>query len=205
MDVIIVAEDEVTRIVLKKILDYFPNKFNILNEMPVRGGKIKSLLMNFNKLSEHNTIIMLTDLDTYDCPPALLNSWFKNFRQNPNFIIRIAVDEAESWLMADREGFAEYFKVPLSIIPNSKILSPIKPHIIEMNFPYKSSLYLIREVIQSTGNKIIKEGIAAIDKTRKGHLYNSTMAPFITYHWNIDNAIKNSYSLVRTIHRLSKI
>lgn len=87
--------------------------------MPARGGQIKHKISEPNRLSSSKPVILLTGLDVTQCPPMLKNSLLANQEQNDDFILNIAVDEAEAWLMADREGFAEYFGIPISEIPNA--------------------------------------------------------------------------------------
>jgi hypothetical protein len=201
MDLYIVGEDDVTKTIIQKLLFYSSKNVKIISDLPARGGKIKSLVEKFNNLSEFNPVILLTDLDTYDCAPTLLNNWFIKNPRKPNFIVRIAIDEAEAWLMADREGFADYFRVPIDKIPTSKAVSKFRPSPIEMNFPYKSSLYMMKEIIPFTSNSTFKTKLIAKDGISKGPEYNTSIIPFIDA-WNIQNASKNSSSLDRTVIRL---
>ncbi len=201
MDVFIVGEDDVTKTIIQRLLNFCSNEYSIIAALPARGGKIKSLIENFNILSQTNPVVLLTDLDTYDCPPTLLNRWFGSTPRNSNFLVRVAIDEAEAWLMADREGFAKYFKVPVEKIPTSRLLYPRRPSNREMDFPYKSSLYLMREIIPFTSNNEFITTMVAVDGISKGPEYNSTILPFIN-SWNIDNACNHSTSLQRTVNRL---
>ena len=64
-------------------------------------------------------IFLLTDLNSSeDCPPGLIHSWIKG-SINPRFFFRVAVMEVESWLMADRTGFASFLSIPIHRIPFS--------------------------------------------------------------------------------------
>lgn len=111
MELYIVGEDEATRSIIYKIIEFcqFDN-VTILGELPARGGQIKQQMNNFNKLSFVYPVVLLTDLDNADCPPSLIQSWnIEN--KSSNLIINIAIDEAEAWLMADRENFSKYFQV----------------------------------------------------------------------------------------------
>jgi hypothetical protein len=71
--VYIVGEDAVTKSVIKKVLAYCSDDFEIVSELPVRGGQIKSKMMEFNALSSSFPVILLTDLDTYVCAPQLIS------------------------------------------------------------------------------------------------------------------------------------
>ncbi len=203
MDVIIACEDQVTKEILHRIINHVGD-INIKSELPARGGKIKSLIDSFNSLSLITPVVLLTDLDQYNCAPELISDYLKS-PKNPDFYFRIAVDEAEAWLMADRKGFAEYFQVSLDTIPTSIIRSNLRQLVNEMDFPYKSSLYLIKEIIPKSSNKEYRENLQPHLGSKKGVLYNSTLTPFIRNKWNIENAATNSYSLRKTISSLSQL
>lgn len=204
MEVVIVGEDKATREILYRIINYVGGLV-VKTEMPARGGKIKSLVQNFNKLSKNIPVILLTDLDQFSCAPELISDCFREHSKNVNFHFRVAVDEAEAWLMADREGFSKYFGVPLDKIPVSTARSKLRPSVNEMDFPYKSSLYLMKEIAPYSNKKTIREDLAPKFGSKKGILYNSTIVPFIKKQWDIDNATKNSYSLRKIISRLTQL
>ena len=113
MKVYIVGEDIVTYSIIKRTLAYCSTDFEIIAELPARGGQVKSKISEFNKLSEFNPVVLLIDLDNDSCAPQLISRLVKN--KHNDFIFNIAVDEAEAWLMADREGFASYFKIKLRL------------------------------------------------------------------------------------------
>ena len=204
MEVAIVGEDQATREILNRLINHVGGII-VKQEFPARGGRIKSLVPNFNNLSLTRPVLLLTDLDQFSCAPELLSEWFRNSVRNPDFHVRVAVDEAEAWLMADREGFSRYFEVPLDLIPNPIVRSRLKPHIYEMNFPFKSSFYLMTRIIPHSRSKTIRENLLPKSGAKKGILYNSTIVPFIQNHWNIDSATRNSYSLRSTITRFEEI
>jgi hypothetical protein len=112
MEVTIVGEDQATKAVILRLINYVGG-FYVGRDLPARGGRVKSLINNFNNLSATQPVVLIIDLDNYSCPPELISSLLNGLILNDNFIVRVAVDEVEAWLMADRTGFAEYFKVPI--------------------------------------------------------------------------------------------
>lgn len=204
MEVAIVGEDQATQEIIQRLINYIGG-LDAKYIMPARGGKIKSLIGNFNILSLTIPVLLLTDLDNYNCAPELVSEWFEETTRNPDFYVRVAVDEAEAWLMADREGFSKYFNVPINTIPSPIVRSRLKPNINEMNFPYKSSLYLMREIIPHSKSSTIRDSLLPKLGSKKGALYNATMIPFIKNNWNVENALRNSYSLRSTISRFESI
>lgn len=105
--VYIVGEDDVTRHVIYRILSYCgAGRFTVLMELPARGGEIKNKIPNFNQLAMKFPVILLTDLDADNCAPELKRKLLGGLEQAENLVFNVAVDEAEAWLMADRDGFA---------------------------------------------------------------------------------------------------
>lgn len=201
MKVDIVGEDEVTRAVLKRLLKDLRLDIEIDKILPARGGQIKVLAPKYNALDL--PIILLTDLDTYDCPPSLIYDWFKGVQINRNYLFRIAYGEAESWLMADRKGFSRWIGSKITSIPDSQIIDRRK-NIKEIVFPYKPSLYLMRDIATNATNIKIKNGLIPKEGSKKGPLYNATLLPFIENYWNIESASINSTSLQKAIQRIKE-
>jgi hypothetical protein len=204
VEVYIAGEDDATKAIIKRALAYCSDKIEIISELPARGGQVKSQISAFNKLSETHPVVLLIDADAATCAPLLLNELIRD--KNKNFILNIAVDEAEAWLMADREGFAEYFKLELDDMPVShKTKQGGRKELAEMSFAYKSSMYLTHELIRKSKNSAFIQQLAPKKHAAKGPEYNSCMLPFIQDKWDIDNARKNSDSLNRMIVRLENL
>ncbi len=202
MEIIIVGEDQVTWEIIKRLLDYSDRDFSNIIEEPVRGGEIKRKAPNYNLLGL--PVIILTDLDEYDCPSSLITDWFQGVELNPNFIFRVACDEAESWLMADKQGFSEFLEISEEQLPDIRHIDFRNSENIELSFPYKPSLYLMRELAQRSPDVELKRQLTPRRFAKKGPEYNSALIPFIQNHWNIDAAAQNSYSLRKAIARISE-
>jgi len=204
MKVYIVGEDAVTYAIIKRILAYCSTDFEIIAELPARGGQVKSKITEFNKLSETYPVVLLIDLDTNDCAPQLIEQLIKN--KNSDFIFNIAVDEAEAWLMADRKGFASYFKIKTEDMPTAQQTKQGgRKALTEMNFAYKSSMFLTHELIKKSKNLEYIQQLTPKKNAAKGPEYNSCMLPFIHNAWNMDDARLNSDSLNRMILRIETL
>jgi hypothetical protein len=204
MKLYIVSEDAVTSAIIKKILAHCSDSFEIITELPARGGQVINGISNFNTLSETHPVILLIDLDRNDCAPQLIEKLIKN--KNDDFIFNIAVDEAEAWLMADREGFAKYFKIKLADMPSAhQTKQGGRKALTEMNFACKSSWYLTHELIQKSRSSELKQQLIPKPGAAKGPEYNDAMRPFIENAWNIDNACQNSDSLTRMVLRIKNL
>ena len=199
MEVDIVGEDQVTQAVIERLLNDYRPDLIIGRRLPVRGGKIKSEAPKYNLLVM--PLILLTDLDTYPCPPSLISDWFNGAKLNDRFLFRVADDEAEAWLMADKSGFAKWAGIKETNLPDPRIIDRRK-NIVEMVFPYKSSLFLMKTIEQFSTKETIRDFLTPLPGASKGPGYNSTVIPFIKEKWNVENARLNSYSLNKMVLRL---
>lgn len=202
--VYISGEDPVTIAVIERLLNYVSARFLVIMKLPARGGQVKSKILEFNRLALSNPVIMLLDVDE-GCAPSLKQRLFQGIDQSPHFLFNVSVDEAEAWLMADRQGFASYFGLDVNKIPKSLLLKQGgRVGRMEMNFSYKSSLFLTHTLAPSSTKKEIRAQVAVTNPkgSTKGKEYNNAMVPFIKKTWNIDAAQEHSDSLQRMIRRL---
>ncbi len=148
----------------------------------------------------------MTDLDTDDCAPHARHKLLQALVPHPNFLINVAVDEAEAWLMADRINFAIYLGVEEKDVPQASLQKQggMKP-LMEIECSLKTSYYLTHCLASRSKKEIIRQQVAAKGKNCKGKEYNSAIIPFIQNEWNIDNAKQNSDSLSRMIERIKRL
>jgi hypothetical protein len=187
----LVFEDLLSEFVMKKIVEK-TGRYLITNSYPGGGfGYIKKNINGFNEASVATPFFVLTDLDHAICAQLLKKEWL-NREPHPNLIFRIAVREVEAWLMADIEGFSRFSGRNLSsIIPtNTELISNPKEFLI--NIIRDSRFRSIKEDI------IPKDAYASI-----GPNYNQQLSTFVNNYWDINNAMKHSDSLRRTIVRLT--
>lgn len=154
-EIIVVGEDYVTREIIKRLLQEYRKDLDVIREEPVRGGKIKKDVLKYNRLNL--PVIMLTDLDQYDCPPSLIREWFHGEPRNPTLVFRVACDEAEGWLMADKTDFAKFLKISEELLPDLKRCDSRNSENKELAFRYKPSLFLMKELAQKSTDKSFKE------------------------------------------------
>lgn len=199
MDIDIVGEDEVTKSIIERLISDYRKDINIKERFPARGGQLKSMAPKFNKLDA--PVFLLTDLDEYQCPPSLIKDWLDVAAPAENLLFRIAQEESETWLMADREGFSKWLGVDVDLIPEPTVIDR-RQNIMEILLPVKPSLYMMLEIASRSPKENIRESLLPKNGSKKGPMYNSVMTDFIQNHWNVGNAASNSYSLAKTITRL---
>ena len=205
MKIYIVGEDDVTCAIIKRILNHCSTDFEIISELPARGGQIKSKINEFNKLAAVHPVVLLTDLDATACAPQLLTDLIP-IGKNNQFIFNIAVDEGEAWLMADREGFAKFAGVSIESIPlSAQKKQGGRKALTEMDFNYKSSMFLTHEMIKKSNKTELVKQLTPKEGAAKGPEYNTGILPFIVENWNIEEACKNSDSLNRMVNRIKSL
>lgn len=186
----LVFEDELSEYVLSSLLGSFGNKYQIIHRYHGRGsGYIKSKINAFNQASIITPFVVLTDLDKYDCPLEILNSWFDKPSQK-NMIFRIAVREVEAWLLADIEGFSEFTGVSKSNFPDKPELEPD---------PKRTLITIIKR----SGKRELRQDIIPLnDNASIGPYYNGRLMEFVLDYWDISRARKRSNSLSRAYNSL---
>jgi hypothetical protein len=184
-------EDELTELLILKILRTIPNEYatrTIYN----RGGNgyLKKNINGFNNAARGVPYFVGTDLDTYDCPPALISDWLAHPKHH-NLLIRVAVREAEAWVLADREGFASFLGISAAKIPEDVEALP-KP---------KETLI---QLARTSRKRDVRDDICPppYSTSKVGPNYNARLGGFVIQSWNPDVAKLASPSLNRTMNRL---
>ena len=67
-------------------------------------GYLRSRMTPWCQMAQHHAVVILTDLDRAACPSTLLDEWFGVLVRPPNLLLRVAVRELESWLLADHQA-----------------------------------------------------------------------------------------------------
>ncbi len=185
----IVFEDMVSETVIEKLLAYF-KKYTITASYNKHGfGGIKRNIQSYNEASKYTPFFVLTDLDQTECAPILIKEWIR-FSKHQNLIFRVAVKEVESWLLADREGFASYAAVAMKRLPDN-------PDVID---DPKAFLF---DIIKKSRKRSQKEDILPrYEGDRIGPNYNGRLSEFVVDSWDIERAVRYSPSLQRAYNHL---
>lgn len=186
------VEDELTESLTLKLLGSFGARYahkTIYN----RGGNsyLRNTINSFNYAAKGIPFLIGTDLDQYECPPVLIVDWLQA-PKHPNLLIRVAVREAEAWVLADRDNFAKFLGIRSVLIPANVEALPN---------PKESLIALARK----SRRKNLRDDLCprAGSTSRIGPNYNGQLARFVSEMWNPDTAKLNSNSLKRTIERLA--
>ena len=191
-DVILAVEDRLSDAVATKILETFGVK--IVKRIGFQGkSDLERKTPELNRAANGIMVFMLTDLDSpRECPLGLIRSWVRG-NLNPRFFLRVAVMEVESWVMADRIGFAAFLSVPSHRIPSltDNILNPKE---FLLSLARKSKKKTVREALVPAQGAILSVG----------NEYNTLLSEFVREYWDLERAATASPSLKRTLDRISQ-
>jgi len=158
-------------------------------------GGITRLLPSLDRYAEQakyvQPVLCVADTDGR-CAVELATSNLPH-RAPETLLLRFAVTEAESWLLADRQGFAAALQVPANRLPHwtDDIDDPKR---LLLQLAARSRKRLFRE-----------ELVSPRDPGRPGTGYNVHLTAFVRSHWNAGRARQTSPSLDRALDRLREL
>jgi len=185
------TEDELSEITLIRVLAS-ANRYAVGTPYRRGGfGYLRRTIHGWNNAAKSTPFVVLTDLDTYECPLRLISDWLL-VPKHPNLLFRVAVREVESWILADPENLAEFPGLNRAWIPtNTDTIADPKAAIV--NLARRSRSKTLRGRIVPAKNSTAKQGPD----------YNACLGSFVQEHWDIDTARRNSPSLARTLDRIT--
>lgn len=188
---LVVGEDELCGALGARLVADVMNGWQ-LSQPPIdcRGASklIASLQRYCTQAMYVQPVICIADSDRV-CPVALLARWLP--RGLPErMVLRLAVTEAESWLLADHDGFSTFFRVSASALPRQPD-DRIDPKAVILTLARRSRVRGVNtEVVSQT------------DPNRRGVGYNQHLRTFVEKAWSARRAAARSPSLARAIGRL---
>lgn len=192
MKIHVVTEGKLEVPVAKRLITFCGHSLEKL--YTVRGfGNIEKKAADYACLADDETaVLVLTDfMDSKSpCPLAARKRYLgkRAATLHQNVLLRFAVNELESWRLADHRNFARLLGVRADKIASQPDRLPDpKKHIAELArlSPQKA---ITADLISTTG--------------RQGRLYLPKMEKFIHERWDIEAAMRRSPSLHRCVARL---
>jgi len=140
---------------------------------------IESRIGGFNHAARYQPYMVLLDLDDRECAPGYVRQLLPH-GASTYMLLRIAVREAESWVLADREGFHAFSGVAKEKIPADPDTLPD---------PKQTLINLVR----ASRKRRLREAIVPTSAAaRIGPDYNATLTRMLAEHWKLDRAIQRS-------------
>jgi hypothetical protein len=160
-----------------------------------RSGKqkLRRSIAGYAQDANRANWFVLVDLDSdHPCASALVAEWLPVVPAR--MCLRVAVREAESWLLADRVGLASFLSVSRDRIPRDpdRIIDPKG---------------VVTTVAKHSRTRGIREGIPPRPGSGRsiGPLYVAELSRFIREQWDVDTAIATSPSLGRCANALTTL
>lgn len=156
----------------------------------VAGGKTRldPKITNYNRAARQSNWIVFRDSDGM-CPARLRAELAAKIAVwSPNFLLRIAHSMTEAWLLADREGFADFFRVKVGQVPaDPESLPHAKQEVLRL-CGHSKVRKIRQDMVRSTGET--------------GPLYTVRINEFAATRWDVEAAAANSDSLARAIRSI---
>lgn len=198
MTITLAVEDALSEVVAKRLVsDYLPGA-DVVGTMGYQGiGFLRRRMRDLNQIALYqNPVLVLADLDSpEDCAPNRVSRLSGGLTVAPNLLIRIAVMEIESWILADRRGIAKWLGIATNVVPpNAESLNDPKRTLVELASRSRS---------RALRDAITPQGVRGSSRTGPG--YNGTLGEFVTQRWSPDAARRNAPSLERAIARITEL
>ena len=191
----IATEDALSEAVADRLVSEVNEGLRVVVRMGRKGnGYLKQKLPDLIRTAHSIPVLLLTDLDRDECPPALLTNWHGSRELPKNMLLRVVVREVEAWLLADREGFSLFSGVPIEKVPRN-------PE--SLGDPKQVLLGLVRRF----GKRVVKANLLPErgSTAQIGLGYNEALRSFVWESWSVDQAAAHADSLARTCRRLREL
>jgi hypothetical protein len=193
ISVYVATEDPLSEAVVDRLVQEENQGMQVAVRMGKKGnGYLRTNLRSFNKIARSFPVLLFTDLDRIDCPMSLIEDWHGKIVLRDMLLFRIAVRETEAWLLADRDGFAEFSGVPVHRIPSQpELLNDPKEVLINIIRCYSKKRTIKADILPEKGSTA-KVGLA----------YNQALCGFVQGSWSLERAAQSADSLNRARRRL---
>lgn len=191
----VITEDPLGEDILKKIFLYLGIDYSSFFFICKGGvGNILKEMKTYIRISHSLPVVVLIDLDKKECAPSFVSDLLSLHSSVPDrFILRIAVRESESWVLADGENCAEFFGIPRERLTN-ECDELDDPKLFFMNLINRHSRVALRNSLVRFSGKL-----------RQSEEYNSILGNYISCCWNVEIAMLNSPSLKRAVKRIEDL
>lgn len=186
------VEDPLAEAVLRKLVGVLRPDLTIWQVLRKNGsGYLRSRARELNRTAHQVPVFILADQDRPEpCPADLIRNWL-GVPPAPSLLFRVAVMETEAWIMADRDAFAAFLRVPANAVPENPD-AVREPKELVVSMARRSRRRDIREDLVPASGSTAKVGPA----------FNPRLTEFVATAWNPVRAAEASASLRRAVTRL---
>jgi hypothetical protein len=156
------------------------------------AGYLRSRMPSWHEMARRGQpVLVITDLDRGHCPATLVAQWCGRSERPDSLLIRVAVREVESWLLADHDGMRRLLRSKSRLPAQPDRLTDPKQHLLMLA---RSARRDIREELIAAQGAIARQGVG----------YNARLSAFVATDWSPARASARSNSLKRTRWRLAE-
>ena len=155
-------------------------------------GYLRSSMNKWRQLAQHQTVLVLADLDQVSCPIELKAQWLGSKPASSGLLLRIAVREVESWVLADHEAMRKPTGNKGTLPPEPDTLPD----------PKQQLLKLAKLAARPIRQDLVKEAGAVASQ---GAGYNRRLTDWARSDWNPERAAERSPSLQQTRIRIHEL
>lgn len=155
-------------------------------------GYLRSKMDSWCEIAAQQPVILLTDLDAKACPFALIDDWFGQRARPENFLLRVAVREIESWLLADHVAMRSLLGNKGRLPENPDALDDPKRHLLALANGAKRD---VRFDLIAANGAVATQGAG----------YNPRLCEVIRTQWSPTRAAARSASLRRAMRRIQEL
>jgi hypothetical protein len=188
------TEDELSEAIAHRILVDFPT-ISIGTSLRRGGnGYLRSRIRNFCEIAHNSPVLVVTDLDTHVCPATLRSDWLQRLANPPALLLRVAVREIESWLLADHQAIVALLgKSAARRLPDRPdILTDPKNFLLDLA---RHAPRDVRSALRAEPGAIARQGLG----------YNRHLCELVRSSWRPERAAERSPSLQRTSDRIREL
>ena len=177
---------------LRKCVEEYIPQFRIVRTVVTNGrGNVQREIKAYAALAQKMPVLIGIDLDADECAPSLREDWAKLHPQADDLLLRVAVAEAEAWVLADRKRCAKFLGATSDeIAKDPEILVDPKRALLDLARA-TANPDLKRDLIPRNYNQF--------NLPRIGPAYNLRMTEFVEKKWKPSVARERSDSLHRAI------
>lgn len=188
----IATEDQLSEAIALRLIADIPTPHFIQHKLGRTGnGYLKSKMNSWYQMAQQQVMVVLTDLDRANCLVEFRDQWLVTAPPQ-NLLLRIAVREVESWVLADH--------VAMRALIGAKGVLPATPD--ELADPKQSLLTLAKSAPKQVRADLLK----TIDgNLSQGLGYNARLKAWVNSEWSPQRAAERSPSLARARLRLNEV
>lgn len=188
------TEDALSEAVSERILANHPTV--LVGSRVRRGGNgyLRSRMSAWREIARHAPVLVLTDLDKFPCPPALLADWLGSLACPAGLILRVAVREVEAWLLADHEAMVALIGRRIAGRLPEEPDALIDPKAFLLDLAARAPRD-VRLDLRADSGSTAKQGLG----------YNTRLVDLVRTVWTPSRAATRSPSLQRTLVRIGAL